>query len=189
MTKKELRHIYKQKRNAISLQEKVKLDDLLLIRFQQLYFEEANILFTYWPKANAQEPNTHLFSGYLRHMVPSLKMAYPVTNLSNSTMHAVYIDEETVYHTNAYGLTEPKSGDTVKPEDIDIVFVPLLVCDKNGHRVGFGKGFYDRYLIQCRDNSIKIGFSYFEPVEKINDQDVFDVPLDYCITPERVYEF
>jgi len=188
MTKKELRNLYREKRNTISSKEKLKLDYLLLIRFQELYFEDVNVLFTYWPKADTQEPNTHLFSGYLRHTIPSLQIVYPVTDLINCSMHAVLINEETVYHTNTYGLTEPKDGKTIEPENIDLVFVPLLVCDMHGHRVGYGKGFYDRYLAQCREDSIKIGFTYFEPVDKI-DSDVFDVPLNYCITPEKVYEF
>src|SRR3954470_22784442 len=109
MTKKELRNLYKQKRQNISSKEKLKLDDLLLIRFQRLYFEDIHVLFTYWPKATAREPNTHLFSGYLRHAIPSLQIAYPVTDSSTYTMHAVSINEETVYHINAYGITEPAS--------------------------------------------------------------------------------
>jgi 5-formyltetrahydrofolate cyclo-ligase len=189
MTKKELRNLYKQKRQAISSKEKLKLDDLLLIRFQQLYFENVHILFTYWPKVNAQEPNTHLFSGYLLHTIPSLQIAYPVTDFSTCTMEAVFINEETVYHTNAYGITEPKEGSMVEAHDIDIVFVPLLVCDMDGHRVGYGKGFYDKYIARCRADIIKIGFSYFDPIEKIEGRDSFDVPLNYCVTPEKVYEF
>src|SRR3954453_23384579 len=129
MTKKELRNLYKQKRQDISSKEKLKLDDLLLIRFQQLYFEDINVLFTYWPKASAQEPNTHLFSGYLRYTIPSLQIAYPVTNFSTCTMQAVFINEETAYHTNALGITEPGNGSVVEPGDIDLVFVPFLVCD------------------------------------------------------------
>src|SRR5689334_2494591 len=108
MTKTELRDLYREKRNTISSKEKLKLDDLLLIQFQQLYFEDVRTLFTYWPKAGAQEPNTHLFSGYLRHTIPSLQIAYPVTDISNYDMHAVLINEATIYYTNAYGLTEPK---------------------------------------------------------------------------------
>jgi 5-formyltetrahydrofolate cyclo-ligase len=104
-------------------------------------------------------------------------------------MHAVYINEETVYQRNAYGLTEPKSGEPIDPGDIDVIFVPLLACDITGHRVGYGKGFYDKFLVQCNSDVVKIAFSYFEPVDKIDDADVFDVPLDFCITPEKVYEF
>lgn len=189
MTKKEFRKLYKEKRAAIPSKEKLKLDDMLLINFQQLYFEDVSTLLSYWAKADAQEPNTHLFSGYLRHSIPGLNITYPVTEFSDCSMQALQINEDTVYYTNQYGLTEPKEGIIIAPQQIDLVFVPLLICDEEGYRVGYGKGFYDRYLACCRQDVIKIGFCYFKPVEKIDDIQSFDIPLDYCITPESVYEF
>lgn len=189
MTKKELRIIYREKRAAVPSKEKLKLDDLLLIRFQQLYFEEVDVLLTYWPKADTQKPDTHLFSGYLRHSIPSLEIAYPKSDFLSGRMDALLINEDTVYYGNQYGITESKEGIIIEPSAIDLVFVPLLVCDEKGYRVGYGKGFYDRYLAQCRQDIIKIGFSYFDPIQKIDDRDTFDIPLDYCITPESVYEF
>lgn len=189
MTKKELRNIYRQKRTAIDPAEKLKLDDLLLIQLQQLYFEDVQVLFTYWSMANAKEPNTHLFNAYLRHTIPSLHIAFPVADFDNCHMQAALINEDTVYKTSAYGITEPSEAQIIDPLDIDLVFVPLLVCDKKGYRVGYGKGFYDKFLANCREDIIKIGFSYFEPVEKIDDSSTFDVPLNYCVTPQRLYEF
>lgn len=189
MTKKELRKIYRDKRLNISSKEKLKLDDLLLIRFQQLYFENVQILLTYWPKATVNEPNTLLFSSYLRHMIPSLLIAYPVCDVFTGTMQAVLINEETIYRDNAFGIKEPSEGEISAPQNIDVVFVPLIIYDTAGYRVGYGRGFYDRYLVQCRADIIKVGFSYFDPVERIEDRDVFDVPLNFCVTPEKVYEF
>lgn len=189
MTKKQLRDIYKQKRIAIDSKEKLKLDDLLLIQLQQLYFEDVHVLFTYWPMANTNEPNTHLFNAYLRHTVPSLHISFPVTGFSSGNMQAVLINEDTVYKTSSYGITEPSEGTVIDPLEIDLVFVPLLVCDKAGNRVGYGRGFYDKFLAKCRDDIIRIGFCYFEPVENIDDADSFDVSLNYCITPQQVYEF
>jgi 5-formyltetrahydrofolate cyclo-ligase len=75
------------------------------------------------------------------------------------------------------------------PADIDMILVPLLAFDKKGYRVGYGKGFYDKYLADCRKNCIKAGFSYFDPVDEIADKGDFDVPLDLCITPQSVYVF
>lgn len=189
MTKEQLRQVYRQKRQEIHAHRKLQLDDLLLIRFQQLAFEHISVLMTYWPMANQAEPNTHLFTGYLRHMIPGLHITYPVADFSASTMHATLINEDTVYHTNIYGITEPANGEPVDQELIDIVFVPMLICDEQGYRVGYGKGFYDRFLAGCREDVLKIGFSYFEPVKNIDDTQSFDVPLNYCITPETIYEF
>jgi 5-formyltetrahydrofolate cyclo-ligase len=189
MTKKDLRQIYKEKRAAISSKEKLKLDDVLLINFQRLYFEDVSTLLSYWAKADTQEPNTHLFSGFLKYSIPGLQIAYPKCNLVNYSMDASLINEDTVYYRNQYGITEPKEGIIIEPVEVDLIFVPLLICDNEGYRVGYGKGFYDRYLARCRQDVIKIGFSYFEPIDKIDDKDSFDIPLDYCITPESVYEF
>jgi 5-formyltetrahydrofolate cyclo-ligase len=55
--------------------------------------------------------------------------------------------------------------------------------------VGYGKGYYDRYLKRCAQDVVKIGFSYFDAIDAIEDINEFDVPLNYCITPMRVYEF
>ncbi len=189
MTKQELREIYKTKRAALGSKDRLKLDDLMLLQFQQLNYEGIQTILTYWPMPNQAEPNTHLFSGYLRHMISGLQIAYPVSNTSTHAIKAIIIDEETIYNTNEWGITEPKEGVPVAATQIDLVLVPLLIFDEQGYRVGYGKGFYDRYLSQCRKDVIKIGLSYFEPVNRISDTSQFDVPLSFCITPQHIYEF
>ena len=104
-------------------------------------------------------------------------------------MEGVLIDEETIYTTNELGITEPKTGAVVLPEQIDMVLVPLLVFDLSGYRVGYGKGYYDRFLEKCREDCLLVGLSYFEPIENISDTHEFDIPLTLGITPTSVYEF
>ncbi len=70
-----------------------------------------------------------------------------------------------------------------------MIFVPLLAIDKKGFRIGYGKGFYDKWLAHCRQDCIKVGFSYFEPIDRIDGLHEFDLPLDICITPHNVYVF
>ena len=188
MTKTELRNIYVQKRLSIHSKEKLKMDDLMLIQFQKLSFHDAEVLLSYWPLLKFAEPNTHLFSGYLRHMIPSLLISYPVIN-TNNTIQAVAINEDSVYKQNTFGIHEPVHGDFIDATSVDLIFMPMLVCDIRGNRVGFGKGYYDKYLASCRKDICRIAFSYFKPVDAIQDANTFDVPLNYCITPECIYEF
>jgi 5-formyltetrahydrofolate cyclo-ligase len=189
MTKETLREQYKSKRLHLDTRERLRFDDLMLLQFQQFDYGDIGTLLTYWPMPGMAEPNTHLYSGYLRHMIPGLTIAYPKSDKRLLTIQALAIDEDTVYHTNEWGITEPKQGVPVQPEQVDLVFVPMLACDRQGHRIGYGKGFYDRYLAGCRHDIVKIGFSYFEPVDRIIDTHQFDVPLTYCITPHETYEF
>ena len=75
------------------------------------------------------------------------------------------------------------------PSKIDVVFVPLLAFDKNGHRIGYGKGYYDKFLSSCKPDIIKIGLSFYEAEEAFQDVYPSDIPLDYCVTPKKVYRF
>jgi len=189
MTKVELRTLYKEKRQQITDKEKLKLDDLLLIKLQQLGLPDISTLLSYWPMAHQNEPNTQIFTSYYRHLIPGLQICYPVTTISDCSMKAMLIDEETVYTTSKFGTVEPNSAIEISPIDIDLIFVPMLAYDADGYRVGYGKGFYDRFLARCHASVLTIGFSYFEPVNKIDDRNSFDVPLNYCITPQDIYEF
>lgn len=189
MTKTQLRVLYKNKRNAISETEKLKLDDLLLIQFQQLDFSNIHTLFSYWPMDHHSEPNVELMTRFLRIMIPEIQIAYPIIDTSSISMKAVLTDENTYFKTNDWGINEPISDRFIDQKIIDLIFIPLLVFDKLGFRVGYGKGYYDRYLANCKKETVKIGFSYFEPIDQISDTNQFDVPLNYCITPQHIYEF
>jgi 5-formyltetrahydrofolate cyclo-ligase len=189
MTKNQLRSIYQSKRNAISETEKLKLDDLLLIQFQNFDFTEIQSLLTYWPMENHSEPNVDLMTRYLRLMIPEVRIAYPIINSFDISMKAIITDFDTNFKTNNLGITEPIGTFDISPNQIDLIFIPLLAFNQKGYRVGFGKGYYDRFLTKCKPGAIKMGFSYFEPVDHIMDTNQFDVPLNYCITPQHIYEF
>ena len=88
-----------------------------------------------------------------------------------------------------WNIPEPVDGIEIAPNKLDVVFVPLLAFDGQGQRVGYGKGFYDRFLAQCRKDAIKIGLSLFEAEERISDFEESDIPLDFCVTPKKVYSF
>ena len=189
MTKAELRTLYKQQRMAFDSKEKMKLDDLLLIQFQQFDFSFVQQLVSYFPSSKFNEPNTFLFTNYLRHFAQLYSIGYPKINTEDNTMQAILIDEETVYTPNSLNIKEPNGNEILNPLDIDLIFIPLLAFDQQGYRVGFGKGYYDKFLATCSDNTLKMGFSYFPPVEKIENIDIFDIAMDICITPEKIYEF
>lgn len=189
MTKSALRTIYKDKRSALSDTDRMKLDDLVLIQFQRLPMPDIHSLLSYWPIPTHHEVNTLPITDFMQFRMPGLTLAYPRGNYQEVTMEALVVNEETEYVVNHHGIMEPQSNEVLAPQHIDMVFVPMLVYDVRGYRVGYGKGFYDRYLKLCKDDVIKVGFSYFEPEPIISDVNDFDIPLNFAITPERIYEF
>lgn len=71
--------------------------------------------------------------------------------------------------------------------DFDLVFMPGVVFDGYGYRVGFGKGYYDRFLKKV--TGVKVGLCYeFQLIDKIENDD-YDVPVDILITEKKIYEF
>jgi len=189
MNKKELRSLYRAKRRELTELQKDKLDDLLLIQFQTISLPFVHHLFSYWPIEENKEPNTHLFTEFLKFRNPEMIVAYPVIDPGSVTMNAITTDIDTPFEKTGFNLFEPQKGEPILPERFDIVFVPLLCVDEEGFRVGYGKGYYDKYLAECRNDCLKIGFSYFDPIDHITDKADFDVPLDLCITPSAAYVF
>lgn len=82
---------------------------------------------------------------------------------------------------NKYGVPEPVNAKEVLEHKIDLVFVPLLISDIHNFRVGYGKGFYDRFLANCKPTAKFIGLNFFEPVLKIDDIHPLDISLHQVI--------
>ena len=99
------------------------------------------------------------------------------------------LTDNTLLKPNSWNIPEPLDGIEVMPDKLDVIFVPLLAFDLKGNRVGYGKGYYDLFLSQCKPDAVKIGLSLFEAEENITDIGPQDVPLDYCVTPTTTYKF
>jgi 5-formyltetrahydrofolate cyclo-ligase len=189
MQKADLRKIYKEKRITLSAKEKNKLDDLLLIQFQQLLIDIPALVMTYSPFEKYNEFDPQLITDYCYFKNPNQTLFYPVINELDDTMSCEVVNDETTFELNKYGIAEPIDGLPMFPEEIDLILVPLLAFDTHGYRVGYGKGYYDKFFKECREDVVKVGFSYFNPVEAIDDINAFDVKMDYCITPTSNFTF
>jgi 5-formyltetrahydrofolate cyclo-ligase len=118
-----------------------------------------------------------------------MHVVYPKINPVDFSMQHILQEEDTYFELNHYGIPEPVNGKTIDPLELDLVIVPLLGFDEQGNRVGYGKGYYDRFLSKCKEDVIKVGLSFLSPIDCIEDVDFFDKKLDFCITPECVYAF
>ena len=136
------------------------------------------------------EKNKEIDTSYLLSVIQG-KDKQPVIPkiVDDNRLEHFLLNDQQLLKNNRWGIPEPLSGITINPKQIEVVFVPLLVFDQHGHRVGYGKGYYDRFLDQCSESTLKVGLTFFDPVTKIEDIETHDISLDFALTPERIYAF
>ncbi|WP_369410841.1 5-formyltetrahydrofolate cyclo-ligase [Desertivirga brevis] len=189
MNKASLRKIYMQKRRELTTSAIEAYSLGILSNLKTLtVFNNIKAAHIFYPIAGKKEVDTLLIVKWLRAEFSKLKLVLPKTDLQTHTLKHIIWNEDTPLAINEWGITEPESGQLISPNEIDIVIMPLLAFDKKGNRVGYGKGFYDRFLTECRSDTIKLGLSFFEPEEEIENIDNFDIPLNICVTPEKIWE-
>ena len=111
------------------------------------------------------------------------------SNFEDYSMSHVLLTDSTTIKKNSYNIPEPVDGIEIQSSQLEVVFIPLLAFDKLGHRIGYGKGFYDRFLADCKPDTLKIGLSFFEAEVETIEASEDDIKLDYCVTPNQVFQF
>jgi 5-formyltetrahydrofolate cyclo-ligase len=187
MHKKELRLRYKTLRNQLSESDLEEMSLAIANKVLTLPIWEKNYYHIFLPITEQKEVNTefilYLLSGKDKEIIISK------SDFKTREMTHFLLTDNTKIKKNEYNIPEPVDGLEVPTSKIEVVFVPLLAFDTTGHRAGYGKGFYDKFLMECKPETIKIGLSFFGPEEKIEDVFENDVKLDYCVTPDAVYQF
>lgn len=186
--KRFLRKEYLEKRLALPAKELARRNEAILKHFCRIDFREVRYLHSYLPIREKNEMNTILLIDWLKENHPEIRVVVPKSDFNKNVM-SHYALEEVELKVGRYGIPEPVSGEEVAIKSIDMAIVPLIAVDKKGQRVGYGRGFYDRFLIECRPDVQTIGVSFFNPVEGITDYSPQDVPLKKCITPSGIIDF
>ena len=189
MTKRELRKLYIAKREALSDKDYLEYNEQICDTFfQSVDLSQVKHLHIFLPMIRKREVDTMMIIDRLQEAYPLIKIAVPRMK-SNSELESYYYEGPSQLMINSWGIQEPKEGELVDPTHIDVTIVPLLAFDLQGQRVGYGKGYYDDFLAQCRADCRKIGVSMFDPERKIEDASLSDVQLDQVITTRSVFDF
>jgi 5-formyltetrahydrofolate cyclo-ligase len=119
-----------------------------------------------------------------------------LSHLSHDRLWFARMDADTELAPNRFGILEPvvPTRDLVRAQEIDLILMPLVGFDDQGHRLGMGGGYYDRSLEFLRHRSCwrkphLLGIAYdFQRVNGLT-ADPWDIPLDGVITDQAVYFF
>ncbi len=188
MDKATLRKLYKQKRKALTVDTvenwsiQIANQTLKLPIWKNIYYH------LFLSITENKEVQTEFILQILH--AKDKEIVVSKCDLKNVSMINYLLTDNTQLVKSKYNIPEPVDGIVVPENKLEVVFIPLLAFDIKGNRVGYGAGFYDNMLAKCKPNCIKVGLSFFE-AEKDLIEDVFrnDIPLDYCVTPNQIYQF
>ncbi len=189
MKKNDIRKQYLKKRKELSYDEYLSSEALIMEKFKSIDFSNVNYLHTFLPFKLNKEFDTFGLIKYIRDNHPDINIVIPKADFQTAVMLSLLYESGTILQENEIGISEPINGDVINPSKLDMVIVPLIGFDVNGNRVGYGKGFYDRFFVDCKPDVQKIGISFFDAIDSVDDINEYDVKLTSCISPNNFYHF
>jgi len=187
MLKKQIRAKYKTLRSGLSDSEIEGLSIVIANQLLQLPIWKKSFYHLFLPIEKHKEINTEFLLQILQGKDKNIIISK--SNFEDNTLTHFLLLDTTILKTNTLGIPEPIDGIQIPEDKIEVVFVPLLAFDERGNRVGYGKGFYDKFLSKCSPGTLKIGLSFFDAEKIIEDVHKTDIQLDLCVTPLKTIHF
>jgi 5-formyltetrahydrofolate cyclo-ligase len=177
-----LREECKAKRLEISKNEVQKRSKLIVEELLTLpEFFRADVIHTYISSKN-NEVDTHDLIRLL--LKQKKRVVVPISDKATKTMKHSELFSLSELVGGAYGILEPRMYRPVPAADLQVVIVPALAVDRKGHRLGFGAGFYDRFLHDINLPSIALAYD-FQVMDAV-PQESTDVPVSYVVTDSGI---
>lgn len=185
MTKSEARQHYRKIRKAFTQDEVNAKSDLIFNQIQKFDLTEIKVIHIFLPIEKNNEINTYPLIHWL--FAQGKRIVVPIVEGQNMLNAEIQPDFST--ELKSFDIPEPIDYTLIDATEIDLVFTPLFVADKLGNRVGYGGGFYDRFFGTTRSDLVKVGLTYFEMLNSIDDLHNGDVSLDVMVSPTTIESF
>jgi 5-formyltetrahydrofolate cyclo-ligase len=187
MTKQQIRENYKKKRSIVTNDQLNTISESICsIIFENFKLRNKTISL-FLPIEQQNEINTYLILE--KAVLNGTRVGLPRINKQHISLKHFLFENTQQLIINKLGIPEPSYGKELFSTEFDIVFVPLLAIDLKGNRIGYGKGYYDRFLKECKKECLFIGLHLFDEFTSIDDINKFDIALHYCITPTQIIQF
>ena len=180
--KKALRKKFKEIRNSVSDVRELSRQICSFV-IESDFYKNADAVFTYYSDGSEVDTLT-IIEKALR---DNKKVALPKCSDRNGNMRFYYISSPEDLSEGMYGIMEPSAdfpADDFSSKSLCVV--PGLSFDKDGYRLGYGKGYYDRFLSQFK--GVSIGMCFDECLTSYLPRDEFDIKVDYIITNTKIYD-
>ena len=186
--KQQIRQQYKQLRNQLSQEQVAQYSRQIINHLFDLdCWKESTIVMLYVSFQN--EVTTQAI--YQRGWDMGKTMLLPICSPQDSLMEMSILSSFEQLQPNRYGILElPKTAQQmVPPQEIDLCLIPGIAFDHFGNRLGFGAGYYDRYLAKLRPQTPRIALAYeCQWYPGILPTNIYDLPMDAILTERALYQ-
>lgn len=180
-SKKDLRKIFIASRDQIPKNEKQAIDQRIcayLLSIDEI--ANASEVLVYAPFRN--EIDITYFIKELK--ARGIRTAFPKCGKDHTmTFHNSDYDE---LSSQAYGIKEPVGSEPIVPQTDSVCILPCLAASKDGHRIGYGGGYYDRFLAKYKGLKVIAVYSSHLLESGAFETDEFDIPTDIIVTEEEI---
>jgi 5-formyltetrahydrofolate cyclo-ligase len=182
LSKAGLRESVRARRRAIGADERARDAKALADRLSELpELSKVDLVLAYGANREEIDPEPAL----ARLRASGTRIAYPRIVKDALDLHEVADPAELVL--GSFSIREPRpNAPRIEPASVDVIFVPAVAFDHRGYRIGYGGGFYDRFLADLPSGPLRIGLAFDEQVLDEVPVQPHDEPVDMIVTPTRV---
>lgn len=188
MDKGALRKVFKEKRRALSAETRALMSQAVCDTAIDQITPDQRFIHCFLPIERLYEVDTYPLVDFVI-KESSKTLVCSISDFNTNELQHMIVESLHDLSVNQWGIPEPTAGTNVSPSQIDLVFVPLLACDKRGSRLGYGKGFYDRFLAKLPPKASITALSFFPPLTDMIPASGHDIAIHRLITPPAIYRF
>ena len=179
MNKSELRRILKEKRGSIEKDERIRKSEMICKKItDSCIFRDAEIVMIYLSFLNEVDTKKIIRVAFRE----GKKVLVPVVDAD--TMYSCELKSFDRLTKGTFGINEPAEKEQWKG-NIDLCIIPGLGFDRKGGRIGFGRGYYDKFL--SKNQCMKVGLAFSEQIEEDVFCEEYDIPMDIIVTEEEMF--
>ena len=187
-TKKEWRAHYSAQRHALTVEERAQKSHLITEHYFTLFEKEnPEVVHLFLSMSAKSEVDTRFILQRLNQEYPQVKTVTSVIAEDQVSLLTIEVRMDTPLTINNWGIPEPATRVVFPEQEIQEVLTPLLAMDTHGFRLGYGKGFYDRFFASCSASVKRTGINFFPLVDHELPKDPWDITLHRLISADGIF--
>ena len=177
-----------EQRRALTIEDRIQKSQSIAEHYFSLFeTEHPEVVHLFLPMPSKAEVDTRFILQRINQQYPHVKTVTSVIAEDQVSLLTIEVRMDTPLALNTWGIPEPITRIIFPEKKIQEVLTPLLAMDSAGYRLGYGKGFYDRFFSRCSTSVKRTGINFFPVVYDELPKDSWDVPLHRLLSAENLF--